>query len=1074
MTDLHKLAADIAAGRLDPNTLPHHPAVQTAPAAAISQLLDKAMEVYLRQPHAGRGLAAVAWAAVQSNTDTHPRITLGDAALTYGRTLVRAEHPQKALQVLDIARTTWTKLGNQEHIALCNWQIGAALRIQGHFPKAVKTLTSAARQLAKLGNRPDAARCWRELAVTLNLQGHADLAGEPLEAARAIFKAAGDDVELARCRLTNAARLQWQERFEEAVAELQTALPVLEKANLLVEQGIAHYIAAFLHMRRDTLQETITHLHQARHIFRQVNITHRLARCDNVLGGAYLRSLRPREAIPHLEAAAMWFKEHNVPVECAWCQANLGAAYYLSGRYSLARQKIKAALPLFQAAGQTAGATNAQMQLGAICHREGRLEEGLAILERAWHSWQQINRPLSAAPCAFYLATTYQMLGQRDKAMDWLQTALNCYQAANSTIGLVRTQLEMSQLYVQAGQLDRARELATVAHRTAQASKADLALCERRLGEIAVALDDWAAAARHFTHSADTFSKMGMAVSALESRIAWGDALRHTDPAAARRALKEAQNAAANQHLPDLAWRAAVALAKLAREAGDLTGELGHLEAARRWLATTRRRLTQPTLAGSYLAGRLPALERGLTLALKLQRPESALFFNDETRSQALAVQLHHPPLPQPPPDDFSHSLATGRRELLAELRMLERELRAESSLQPTILFSTRQADLMLRHQDTAVAYNKVCAQLERAGRRGQVEPADVAIVDPAQLQETGWDYLAYHWQDNLLTTFVITPDTAQAHRQTLTSLDRMAVDMCASPHPQRRALTYRLPGAPLTNPAQSWQQLRQLYNLLIPPQVAAQLQPDRPLVIVPHGPLYSLPFSALLNAAGRPLVEQTAITYAPSLALLQTLVRQREPCQAGRALVVGIQEFNGRHPELAHARQEATAVANSLDCPATLLLDKQATAAELQVQAGRYRLIHLATHGFADPHHGRLAGIALANRDLWLNDLPPLGLSAPLVVLSACETGLGIGQTGDQVGGVAGVFFALGAQTVVATLWSADDPTTASIIKTFYRALRGSSASSASPAVALAQAQRQHLHLPPYHWASLACFGLP
>jgi CHAT domain-containing protein len=294
---------------------------------------------------------------------------------------------------------------------------------------------------------------------------------------------------------------------------------------------------------------------------------------------------------------------------------------------------------------------------------------------------------------------------------------------------------------------------------------------------------------------------------------------------------------------------------------------------------------------------------------------------------------------------------------------------------------------------------------------------------------------------------------------------------MCTAP--STRNAVFGLPDHPLYNPKMSTLFRKQLYKLLIPDQVLPKLDPDQPLVIVPHGILFSLPFHTLLAPDGQPLIHQAAVSYAPSLALLQAL--RHDPLEpAGHvteeALVIGIENYNGRHPELRRAGNEARVVAAGLADPKTLLLNEAARRARLERMAGRYRLLHLATHGLFNSQHGLLSGIALADQDLRIDDLTRLGITAPLVVLSACETGLGIGDTLSNSRGVAGVFFALGARHVVATLWPADDSLTAGLMVAFYREL----SSGVSPAVALARAQRNRSSLPVCHWASAACFGLP
>lgn len=681
-----------------------------------------------------------------------------------------------------------------------------------------------------------------------------------------------------------------------------------------------------------------------------------------------------------------------------------------------------------------------------------------------------------------YLSYTCQSLGQWDKALNWLEDALDFYRSANCPLGIIRVQLDMNRL-INKNNSQPIKEPITNVHLGKEASSADLAFCNLYLGEIAAIQDDWEKAIKYFTDSTEAFSQLGMSASALECRIHWGNALRRIDPLNAQKILEQSWTRSAEFKFPELAWRAAAALAELTRENGNKLAELEYLEDAGRWLAFVRRRLSQPGLAISYLADRLQLLERGLEVSLELDRPESALFFNDETRSQCLAVQLQR--ISSPPAisddlsgfEDYASSLYTRRRELLAELNMLEHELSAPNQIQLPFIISPQHADLMQRHQETATAYEDICVQLERANPNIRLDPVDINSVNLKTLQASGNHFLSFHYLEKKMVILNVTPTTITVHQRNLSPLDQMALKFCSSPTPQERALIYGQPRSPITNPGLSRHWRQHLFELLIPQEAKEEFSPDKPLVIVPHDLLYGLPFHTLLDSTGRPLVEMAPITYAPSLALFQILAAQTNvQSLPDDSLVIGVRSFNGRRPELPYARREAITVAQSLPYPTVPLLDEEATEYGLMAKIGtedrprHYRLIHLATHGFSGAQYGRLAGIALSDRDLRLDDLQSLGLYAPLVVLSACDTGLGIGQNGGNAGGVAGVFFALGAKTVVATLWALNDPITEKIMASFYAYLQN----GFSPSLALANAQREMINIPPFYWAPLACFGLP
>ncbi|MBN1317222.1 MAG: CHAT domain-containing protein [Anaerolineales bacterium] len=1043
------------------------PALDEIQLDIIEQLLEESNEINQVNPHLGRGLAAIAWMAAQTKHD-HPYLR-GRAALLYGQSLNRAEFPDSALRVLEIARSVWIKLDDSNQVNRCDWQIGVANRILNRYPDAVELLTKTADEMQSAGMLDDAAYCRRDLGTTLNLQGRADLSGEPIRKALELFSNDENEIEIARCRLPEAARLQWLGRYDDASAELSLAIPALEKADLFVEQGMAYYIYAFLNMQRGTLAESIDHLNKARDLFNKVGLAFQIARCDNILGSAYLRSIRPLDAIPPLERAARWFHDHNRPVQAAYCDANLGLSYELLGDYNLARKKTESVIPTFQAAGEIQSAANNQYQLGIILCKAGHLEESLSCLETAWRTWQSINRPLYAASCALYLSNTYKLLGREDERLNWLESAIEGYKTTDSPVGVARTQIEMSHHYILAGQPSRALEFARQARKTLDGNTADMAFCERRLGEISLALDDTKTAIEHFACSVDAFTEIGMQVCALESQIALGETQSSIDQAQGRSTLESSLSQASEWQLPELAWRASISLAKIDRDQDNPVAELNHTEEAAYWLSLARRRLTQTSLEKDYLAGKIEVLERGFDLALELDRPEIALFFNDETRSQTLAVQFIYQNLKQP--DSFTDSLVLKRNHLLTQIQNLENELRTIVFAQRTSILSSHQSTLMKRHHEAALEYESISAQIERSGRASTGRSTDIKPLDPEAFIKKGWQCLAYHLSKNLVTLFITTPNGIMSRQRPISQFDHKALEMCCSTSLQKRGLVFGQPGSALNNPILSQQWRKQLYKILIPPEIDDLISPDSTLTIAPHGMLYNLPFHTLIDEQNKFLIEKTALSYAPSLSLLQTCAKR--PIQKrikNCALIIGVQSFEGRHQDLQHATEEAIAVAGMVSYPYKLLVDKDANVENLSSLSGNYRIIHIATHGFTNREYGRLAGIALSDQDLLLDALNDIRLSAPVVVLSACETGIGLGQIDNQSGGVAGVFFTLGARVVVATLWPTFDPVTASIMQDFYQGLENGD----SVSLALARAQRKRIDSPLFYWAPLSCFGLP
>jgi CHAT domain-containing protein len=161
--------------------------------------------------------------------------------------------------------------------------------------------------------------------------------------------------------------------------------------------------------------------------------------------------------------------------------------------------------------------------------------------------------------------------------------------------------------------------------------------------------------------------------------------------------------------------------------------------------------------------------------------------------------------------------------------------------------------------------------------------------------------------------------------------------------------------------------------------------------------------------------------------------------------------------------------------------LEREATEETLK-HAGleHYRYVHLATHGIVDQKHARLSGLLLMGREgstedgvLRLAEIYNLPLNADLVVLSACETGLGQLARGEGVIGLTRGFLYAGASSVLVSLWQVADVTTAALMADFYReVLTGKPRTQALREAKLKAIRRDPESAKPYSWASFVLIG--
>lgn len=324
------------------------------------------------------------------------------------------------------------------------------------------------------------------------------------------------------------------------------------------------------------------------------------------------------------------------------------------------------------------------------------------------------------------------------------------------------------------------------------------------------------------------------------------------------------------------------------------------------------------------------------------------------------------------------------------------------------------------------------------------------------------------------------------------------------------------------------WQKALALSDMLLEP--AAAVLETKSLIIIPDGALQYIPFSSLPDprlpdTEMRPLALNHEIIYEPSVSTLLTLTdratqRQLAPkaiaifadpvfepddARVGKSKIAadavadgqkrGTEVYRGLRdagvldglnniPRLIASRDEAESIMAVI--PAGLGLKAVGFDANKQIaessELSKYRIIHFATHGVFNNEKPELSGLMLSQFDkdgkpqdgfLQLKEIYNLYLPVDMVVLSACNTGLGKYVRGEGLLGLTRGFMYAGAGRVMASLWKVDDEATSELMKNFYRKILEE---KKTPTAALRESQiamwQQKRWRSPYFWAAFVLQG--
>ena len=273
------------------------------------------------------------------------------------------------------------------------------------------------------------------------------------------------------------------------------------------------------------------------------------------------------------------------------------------------------------------------------------------------------------------------------------------------------------------------------------------------------------------------------------------------------------------------------------------------------------------------------------------------------------------------------------------------------------------------------------------------------------------------------------------------------------------------------------------------------QLLPDfdgENLLIIPDGKLNYLPFELLLTAPKSQeqinysllpyLIKLSTIKYAFSTSLHFAQVQIEKEDQETLLAVApsyplsptGFLASRAGFSSLAHTEKEATIISELMN--GDLQIGFDATVERFKETVENYKVLHLAMHAYTHDKDPMLSGMVFSESKtdniLHAHELYNMNIPSELVVLSACNTGLGQYSEGEGVMSLGRAFRHAGTENVVMSLWQANDASTSDVMTSFYENLD----KGMPKAQALREAKLNYLassnNVFPYFWSPFVLLG--
>jgi len=769
------------------------------------------------------------------------------------------------------------------------------------------------------------------------------------------------------------------------------------------------------------------------------------------------------------DALAIW-RGREQWADAADALHGLGQLELRRGDYPAARAALGEALTIYERTGPLGDALAVRRELAGALSAAGELQGALSQLRRA----QQIADSARAPPAVRAgialvqgdLAVELNSFAEADRR--YAQAEL-LYRQAGDPAGQAEAQQGRGVLFLERDNYPRAQALLQGALRTetATGNQRAAALTRLSLGQVAQARGDTTAARPLFAQATADLERLGDPVgvaAALGAQAALEAAAGL--PAAAESLYRAGLDRLHGRVAPEIAWQLHAGLGLARHSQGHDDDATRELRAALAEIERPSRSLTLPERRSAFLADKWDVYAQLALIERARGRADAAFAASERLRAREMLELLQRGRLSSP---DAAADLVSREQDLRRRIAEVTHDLdtTAADALRepeaPAASAATREA--LDRAQE---AYGELLLEMrERSPRHATlVSPATATSRDVGRRLASDVALIEYLVSDSGSLAFVVARDTVTVvdlgvQRRTLARLVEFA----------RGTLQQRGPG-----PADSlWRgPLRQLHQYLIAPlEETGLLAGKTRLILVPHAELHYLPFGALLGGSGpgQFLIERYEVAVTPSASVWVALGdRPAGPVSTGTLALAP------RPDVLPGSRREVAAVARLGGADVEVLSGGAATEAAFRREAPRRRILHLATYGVLNKQNPLFSYVDLAAGDaqdgrLEVHEVFGLDLAADLVVLSACQTGLGSGAladvpAGDDWVGLTRAFLHAGAAHVVATLWSVEDWATASLMERFYERYR----TSDDPERALAVAQRELLAAPatshPFYWA--------
>jgi CHAT domain-containing protein len=924
-----------------------------------------------------------------------------------------------------------------------------------HMAEALTLATESQKAVVLANIQQYIVRCWQELRQYDSAATHQGLRMDYLASSGQV-----PGTVMAVEYQSLGALLTQAERFDDAAAAYARSIELLrehggeeELARALGELGKSLDRATEYDRALETFQEALDR-------YRQLQQEAGVALQHGRMGAIWLKRLNdaPR-AEEHLREAMKLYRAAAKDQAAVAATVDVGLCRRAVGDFPGALELFQQALQEAERLGLRATAARALSEIGNTRWLRGEYQAAFELVAGSNQIARQLDLP-------FQLNVNYQLLGLIYWELNDYENAHRALQTAIEAARRAEEPLEVASGYNNQGIVYRRQEKYQDALDSfGRALEIDTRLRtrwgqgydHRNIGITLHRMGRYDEASPHLEKAVAISGEIQDRVNLAKAQLALGELRldqKRFDEANAL--LQEALKGAREVYLPEVEWRALRALGRLLRAQGDREGALQAFKAGVDVVERMGGAIKVEEFRSGFLTNKMDLYEDTVRLLLDMGRSDEAFEYSERSRARRFMDVLAGQAFDLK--TDRERELYGRLQELSGLMRALHDSLANEKDADARAQLAARLSELERQYSDTLVdirAANPalsgfVTVEAVRAAEVPQFLPKDVTLA------------VYYVMQDEL--AIWVWRDGAMQVRRVPVKRDELAGRI--------RDFRIMVQNRQLLDDVR--QSSRQLYDTIIGP-VSDLLSGSRLVGIVPHGALHYLSFASLHDGQAF-MVERYPLFYAPSVSVLrQTLTGQPPASKEGmKVLAMGNPAVGNPAYELPFTEREVESIQRDFT-NATPVTGQAATEDWLRQNIGQFDVVHIGAHGSFDAVNPLFSSLFLApaHEDglLQLHEVTGLTMKAQLATLSACQSGLGRLESGDELVSLSRAFTYAGARSILSTLWRVDDVSTALVIKHFYRYyVDHGTAESLRHAQLQVMNDGRHYH--PSYWAGVVLTG--